>query len=151
MLKTAWPTDWLCQGATLSLELPASYSIFQLKPPARPPCLTECSNKPSHDKQHCTNAPAQVTYSPNRKQPAQEHPDTSLPERTSCFWAQMGRAVLYCIFLQCMVWGKPLRPRDNHLPTSASFTRKTERIPPLAAHAFPRGESTHATAISFPK
>lgn len=38
-----------------------------------------------------------------------------------------------------MIWGKPLGPRKDHLPSPASFTRRTERIPPLEVHASPRG------------
>lgn len=48
MLKTAWSIDWLCQGATPSLELPASYSILQLKLPERPPCLTTSYSTSPH-------------------------------------------------------------------------------------------------------
>lgn len=86
MLKTAWP---LTRGHMKF----ATTCKFKL--PARPPCLTTCSTyKPSRAKQHCTNG-----YSPKRKQPVQEDTGTSLPEKTSGFWAQTERAVLYHSFL----------------------------------------------------
>lgn len=83
--------------------------------------------------------PSQVAYSPKRSQPAPKKPEAGPSERTTVFRAQTGRAVPYHILLQNMIWGKPLGPREDHLPSPASFTRRTERIPPLEVHASPRG------------